>query len=58
MLSNLIQLAAAKLPTMLGGGILGVSVVGLSAAVVGFTLGMAGEVLAAGAGMYLANRYA
>jgi hypothetical protein len=47
-----------KLPTMLGAGILGVSLIGLGAAAIGVAFPLAAELLAAGAGMAIGSRYA
>lgn len=57
-MSNLIQLGARKLPTMLGAGILSVSIVGLAAAVIGASLTLGVELITAGVGMAVASRYA
>jgi hypothetical protein len=57
MMSHLVQLAAAKLPTMLGGGILGVSVAGASAALIGLGFGMAAELISAVIGIAVATRF-
>lgn len=57
-MSQLIQLAAAKLPTMLGAGILSISIVGIAAAAVGFTMSVGIELFSAGVGMAVGSRYA
>lgn len=57
-MSRLIELAARKLPTMLGAGILSVSFVGLAVAAMGASLTIGAELAAAAAGMAVASRYA
>jgi hypothetical protein len=57
-MSKLIEMAARKLPTMLGAGILAVSLVGLALAAVGASLTIGAELVAAAAGMAVGSRYA
>jgi hypothetical protein len=57
-MSKLIQVGARKLPTMLGAGILSISIVGLAAAVVGASLTLGAELITAALGMAVASRYA
>lgn len=54
-MSHLAQIAAAKLPILLGAGILGVSLVGSVAAFAGFSLSVGSEVISALAGMAAAG---
>ncbi|MGY2732818.1 hypothetical protein [Sphingomonas sp. UYP23] len=56
-MSNLVRLGVQKLPTMLGVGILSVSVVGLAAASLGLSLTLGAEIISAAAGMALGSRY-
>lgn len=57
-MSAYIRRGARKLPTMLGGGILGVAFIGLIAASAGLALPLAGEVISAAVGMAVASRFA
>lgn len=57
-MSKFVQVSAQKLPTMLGAGILSVSLVGLAAGLFGVTLTVAFEVTTAVVGMVLSSRYA
>jgi hypothetical protein len=56
--SKIVQASARKLPTMLGAGILAVSIVGLTAAVFGFTFPLVAELASAVAGMAIGGKYA
>ena len=49
---------ARKLPTILGGGILGIAFVGLCYATMGATIPLGAELLSAAGGMLVAGRYA
>lgn len=57
-MSKLIQLGARKLPTMLGAGILSISIVGLAFAAVGASLTLGVELISAAVGMAVSSRYA
>jgi hypothetical protein len=57
-MAKIVQMGARKLPTMLGAGILSISVVGLAAAAIGASLTVGAEVLVALVGMALGSRYA
>lgn len=57
-MSKIVNVGARKLPTILGGGILGVAFVGLCFATAGLSLTLAAELIAAGGGMVVAGRYA
>lgn len=57
-MSKFVQIGARKLPTMLGMGILGVSLVGLLSAALGAPFTLAGELLSAAVGMAVGSRYA
>lgn len=57
-MSTYIKRGAKKLPTVLGGGILGVAFVGVAAATAGLALPLLGEVLSAAVGMAVASRFA
>lgn len=57
-MSKIVNTGARKLPTILGGGILGVAFVGLCFATAGLSLTLAAELMAAGGGMVVAGRYA
>lgn len=54
-MSHFVQIATAKLPTLLGAGILGVSVVGSVAAIAGLSLSLGAEFISAAAGMTAAG---
>ena len=56
-MSRIIKIGARKLPTMLGAGILGVSIVGLTAAAFGATMTIGIELVSAAVGMALGGRY-
>lgn len=57
-MSKIVNAGARKLPTILGGGILGIAFVGLCFATAGATLPLGGEVLSAMGGMIVAGRFA
>lgn len=57
-MSRYVRIGARKLPTVLGGGILGVAAIGLIMATAGLTLPLAGELASAAVGMIVAGRYA
>lgn len=56
-MSKLVRSGARKLPTMLGGGILGVAAVSLALATAGISLPLSGELLSAFIGAVIASRY-
>lgn len=56
-MSKIVQLGARKLPTMLGAGILMISLVGLGAAAFGLTLTVGSELVFAGIGMAVGSRF-
>ena len=58
LLSKIVQLGVRKGPTVLGGGILGVALIGLFFGVIGISLGLVGEGLSAIVGMAVASRFA
>jgi len=53
-----VRAGARKLPTILGGGILGVAFISLAASTVGLVLPLIGELISAVVGMVLVSRYA
>jgi hypothetical protein len=53
--SYIAHIVAAKLPTIIGAGILGISFAGAVASVVGLTFGAGAEIVSALAGMTLAG---
>jgi len=57
-MSRKIREGMDKMPTVLGAGILGVAVAGLTAASFGIALPIAGEIIAAGVAMAASVRYA
>jgi hypothetical protein len=57
-MSRIVQIGARRLPTILGGGILGIVMIGLCAATAGASLSLLGEAISAAAGMIVANHYA
>lgn len=57
-MSTYIRRGAKKLPTVLGGGILGVALVGVAAMSAGLALPLMGEILSAAVGMAVASRFA
>ena len=54
---TIIKLGARKLPTMLGAGILSISLAGLAAAALGLTLTIGAGVVSAAIGMVVGSRY-
>lgn len=56
-MSRIVQIGVRKLPTMLGAGILCVSIVGIAAAAIGLSMTVGVELIAAAAGMALGSRY-
>jgi len=57
-MSHIVRIGARKLPTILGGGILGVASIGLGLGLIGIPLSMAIEGVSALVGMAVANHYA
>lgn len=57
-MARMVKIGARKLPTILGGGILGVVFVGLALATFGLALPLAGELISAAFGMAVASRFA
>lgn len=57
-MSAYIKIGARKLPTVLGGGILGIAMAGIIAMTAGLALPLAGEIISAAVGMAVASRYA
>jgi hypothetical protein len=57
-MSHIVRTGANKLPTILGGGILGVAGIGLGLGLIGVPLTLAVEGISALVGMAVASRYA
>jgi hypothetical protein len=58
LMSHIVKMGADRLPTILGGGILGIVAVGLPLGLAGVSLTLIGQGLSAAAGMVVASRYA
>jgi hypothetical protein len=57
-MSHIVKVGADKLPTILGGGILGVAGIGLGFGIIGIPLTVAMEGVSALVGMAVASRFA
>lgn len=57
-MSKIVIVGARKLPTILGGGILGIAFIGLCFATAGVSLSIGAELLSAVGGMVVAGKFA